>query len=121
MWSEKGIKVIVAKDLNRSSAQILPSYYSGQWMRALCKPKTGVRSYMADSIPCSADASFVLFYNDENLQMRDDSMKREIPAPVYETIFNSGLIDEIMQKLNPVNKNETIYMYRNNDITKLKQ
>lgn len=113
-----GIKVVLAEDTNKSSAQMLPRYYSGQWMQALYKSKTEVRSYMADSLPCQVkDASFVLFYTDENLQARVDSMKKEIPSLVYETTVNPGLIDIIMHRLNPVNKNETIYMYRNNDIT----
>jgi len=114
----KGIKAVLAEDSNRGSAQMLPRYYSGQWMQALYKSNTGVRSYMSDSLPCRiADASFVLFYSDENLQARIDSMKKEIPALIYETTFKPGFIDDIMHKLNPVNRNETIYMYRNNDIT----
>lgn len=114
-----GIKVILAEDSNKSSAQMLPRYYSGQWMQALYKSNTEVRSYMPDSIPCQVkDASFVLFYSDENLQARVDSMKNEIPSLVYEKTFNPGLIDDIMHRLNPVNRNETIYMYRNNAITK---
>lgn len=75
---------------------------------------------MADSIPCSvSDASFVLFYSDENLEVRVDSMKKEIPSLVYETTFEPGLIDDIMHKLNPVNRNETIYLYRNNELVQL--
>ena len=115
----KGIHVIVAEDSNRSSAQMLPRFYSGQWMQALYKSNRGVQSYMADSLPCNvAEASFVLFYSDENLKARVDSMKNEIPSLVYEATFKPGLIDNVMHKLNHVNRNETIYMYRNNDITK---
>jgi 4-amino-4-deoxy-L-arabinose transferase-like glycosyltransferase len=114
-----GIKVVLAEDSNSGSAQMLPRYYSGQWMQALYKSKTEVKSYMADSLPCQVkDASFVLFYSDENLQARVDAMKKEIPSLVYEKTFKPGMIDEIMHRLNPVNRNETIYMYRNNDITK---
>jgi 4-amino-4-deoxy-L-arabinose transferase-like glycosyltransferase len=114
-----GIKVILAEDSNKSSAQMLPRYYSGQWMQALYKSETEVKSYMADSIPCKVkDASFVLFYSDENLQARVDTMKKEIPSLVYEKTFNPGMIDEVMHRLNPVNRNETIYMYRNNDLAK---
>ncbi len=114
-----GIMVILAEDSNSGSAQMLPRYYSGQWMQALYKSKTEVISYMADSLPCQVkDASFVLFYSDENLQARVDTMKKEIPSLVYEKTFMPGMIDEIMHRLNPVNRNETIYMYRNNDITK---
>jgi hypothetical protein len=118
----KGIKVVVAEDSNKSSAQMLPRYYSGQWMQALYKSNTGVRSYMADSIPCKlSDASFVLFYSDENLQARVDSMKKDIPSLEYETTFNPGFIDDIMHRLNPVNRNETIYMFRNKDVVTVKQ
>lgn len=115
----KGIKVILGEDTNRNSVQMLPRYYSGQWMQALYKSNTEVRSFMADSIPCSIkEASFVLFYSDQNLQSRVDSMKIEIPSLVYETTVYPGFIDDIMHKLNPVNRNETIYMYRNDSITK---
>ena len=114
-----GIKLVVGEDSNRSNVQMLPRFYSGRWMQALYKSNRGVRSFMADSIPCQVkDASFVLFYSDENLQARVDSMKKEIPALVYETTFKPGMIDDVMHRLNPVNRNETIYMYRNNDITK---
>ena len=114
-----GIKVLLAEDSNKSSVQMLPRYYSEQWMQILYKSKTEVKSYTADSIPCSvSQASFVLFYSDENLLARVDSMKKEIPSLVYEKTFMPGMIDKVMHRLNPVNRNETIYMYRNNDITK---
>ncbi|MDO9256826.1 MAG: glycosyltransferase family 39 protein [Bacteroidales bacterium] len=114
-----GIKVVVAEDTNKNSAQMLPRYYSGQWMQVLYKSETEVRSYTSDSIPCSvSQASFVMFYSDENLQARVDSLKKEIPSLVYEKTFMPGMIDEIMHRLNPVNRNETIYLYRNNDLTK---
>jgi len=110
----KDVKLVVAEDMNRNSAQMLPRYYSGQWMQALYKSKTGVSHYISDSLPCRVqDASFVLFYSDENLQARVDSMKKEIPDLVFEKTFDPGFIDDIMHKLNPVNRNETIYMYRN--------
>jgi hypothetical protein len=118
----KGIKLVVAEDVNNNSAQMLPRYYSGEWMQALYKSKKGVQSYMADSVPCQVkDASFVMFYSDENLQARIDSMKKEIPSLVYEATFNPGLIDRVMHKLNPVNRNETIYLYRNNLVVPKKQ
>ncbi len=114
----KGIKVVVTEDTNKENAQMVPRYYSGQWMQALYKSSTGVRSYMQDSLPCRvADASFVMFYSDENLQARVDSVKKEIPGLVYETTFKPGFIDDLMHRLNPVNRNGTIYMYRNEDIT----
>jgi hypothetical protein len=115
----KGIKVVLAENTNRSSVQMVPRYYSGQWMQALYKSSGEVRSYMPDSIPCTvAEASFVLFYSDENLQARVDTMKKEIPSLVYEKTFGPGFIDVIMHRMNPVNRNETIYLYRNNDIVK---
>jgi hypothetical protein len=115
----KGINVVLAENTNRSSVQMVPRYYSGQWMQALYKSSGEVRSYMPDSIPCTvSEASFVLFYSDENLQARVDSMKKELPSLKYEKTFEPGFIDVIMHRLNPVNRNETIYLYRNNDIVK---
>lgn len=114
----KNTKVVVAEDMNRNSAQMLPRYYSGQWMQMLYQSKSGVARYIADSLPCQVkDASFVLFYSDENLEARTDSMKKVIPGLVFEKTFKPGFIDRIMHTLNPVNRNETIYMYRNQENT----
>lgn len=114
----KNIPVLVSEDMNRNSALMLPRYYSGQWMQILYKSKSGVEYYSVDSLPHQVkEASFVLFYSDENLNARLDSMKKVIPALVYEKTFAPGFIDDVMHRLNPVNKNETIYMYRNNDLT----
>lgn len=110
------LDVILAEDLNRNSANMLPRYYSKQWMQLLYKSKSGVRSYMADSLPCKpSDASFVLFYSNENLDNRVDSMKIEIPSLQYETTIKPGFVDVVMHKLNPMNRNETIYIYRNTE------
>jgi len=56
----KDLKVIVAEDMNKNSAQMVPRYYSRQWMQALYKSKTGIVFNMADSIHYNvSDASFV--------------------------------------------------------------
>ena len=56
---------------------------------------------------------FVLFYEDTNLGSRVAALKDTLPGLEYEATFSPGFIDRVMYRLNPVNLNQTIVVYRN--------
>lgn len=117
MQKYKNVQVILAEDTNKESVQMLPRYYSGQWMYIFNKSKADFVSYFStNSYYEPKDAAFVVFYSDENLQSRVDSMRVMFPKLEYEAAFKSGFIDNIMHRLNPVNRNENIFLYRNKAI-----
>lgn len=110
----KNIEVILAEDSNKESVQMLPRFYSKHWMFIFNKSSNGYGTYLATNKYYEPkDAAFVAFYSDENLKTRVDSMLIQFPFLKYEATFKPGLIDNIMHQLNPVNRNETIYLYRN--------
>lgn len=111
------VKVILAEDSNKESVQMLPRFYSNQWMYIFNKSKKGFNTYLkTKSYYTPTNAAFIMLFSDENLVSRVDSMKVMFPELKYDTVFLPGLIDNIMHKLNPVNRNETIYLYRNHAI-----
>ena len=55
---------------------------------------------------------FVIFISEDNLQMRVDLMKTIFPELKFEYKAKHGLIDIVIQYLNPVNKNQDILVYK---------
>ena len=57
------------------------------------------------------DIDFILFVNQENLEKRVALMKELIPDLKFQYKAEPGLLDKIVHKLNPVNKNQEIFVY----------
>lgn len=58
---------------------------------------------------------FILFEENKNLDARIANMKKYFPNIEYETTIEPGFIDNLLYKLNPINANQTITIYRNRD------
>jgi hypothetical protein len=112
----KNIKVMLLEDSNHESAKMLPQFYSGQWSQVISKTSTGLSWYcptpQCDTSQISS-AGFVCFFEDTNLPERLAEIKQVLPQLEYEQTFKPGFIDELMYRLNPVNLNQTIIVYRN--------
>ncbi len=112
----KDINVLLLENSNHSGAKMIPQFYLGQWVEIISKTDEGF-SYTSPrpliNNSAIADSRFVLFFDDTNLEKRVEELKKDLPQLVYETTLKSGFIDEVMFWLNPVNQNQTIYIYRN--------
>jgi uncharacterized membrane protein YqaE (UPF0057 family) len=127
----KEISSLVIEDTNRSSAAFVPQFYSGHWTTVYLLGNPGKK--IED--PCKLDANgryfktplsidyfkcldsihlpdFVLFSGNKNLEARVNDMKRIFPGLELETTVEPGFIDQIMFRLNPVNNNQSIYIYK---------
>ena len=60
--------------------------------------------------------SFVLFEGEENLEERLAEAKKYLPNLVYDVKCEESFIDALVQKINPVNENYPIIIYRNTDV-----
>jgi hypothetical protein len=105
---------ILLENTNSGSSDIVPKFYLGQWVNVYDINQ----NFPLDSLPQKAFTSemeprFFLFYRDQNLEQRVDDMKEYFPEMVLETASEPGFVDMIMHWLNPNNRNETIYIYRN--------
>lgn len=113
-----GIGVIVTEDIHRSHASMMPFFYLQQWPEVLSvsreHPIEELRDFIKDN-PSKAP-SFVLFFEDRDLDARVAMMKEIVPGLVPETVIEPGLPDKVLHWLNPINANQQIQIYRNKDI-----
>ncbi len=111
----EGINNILVENSNRSSINLLPMFYLGQWTGY--SEVTNARSawdvyahYKKYSIPMP---DFYIFEGEKNIEARLDSISRYFPGLEHETTISPGMIDRILFWLNPVNENQNAYIYRN--------
>jgi len=93
--------------------KVLPLYYLGNWKtkfyvieknseyQQFCKP------YLE---------KYVLFYGQKNLQARIDSVEMQIGPLTKEFVATPSMVDGILQKMNPVNANDTIFIYSSSQL-----
>ncbi|MCS7085971.1 MAG: glycosyltransferase family 39 protein, partial [Bacteroidia bacterium] len=55
---------------------------------------------------------YVLVFQDVDLPLREARLKRIFPELRRDTVIRPALLDQIMYALNPVNLNQTVYVYR---------
>jgi hypothetical protein len=105
---------ILLENTNSGSSDIVPKFYLGEWVNVYDINQ----NFPSDSLPQEAftpemEPRFFLFYRDQNLDERVNDLKVLYPEMVFETASEPGFVDMIMHWLNPNNRNETIYIYRN--------
>ena len=104
--------------VQEGTSNIPPRYYLGQWARYSNISDTTDLATFKKQIALNEPnkfPAFVLFYDDKNLNNRVNTIKNILPGLKYETTIEPGFIDKILYKLNPFNRNQTIYIYKNNN------
>jgi hypothetical protein len=115
---KSNISSILLNDMNYDEPQMMPMFYLGKWDVSIYMVSKGKTFSNFKSQLTSLDKKhypqFVLFYGDDNLSARVDTVKKVMPDIVPEKIIYSSFIDRLLHRLNPNNiKNQTIYIYRN--------
>ncbi len=112
----KNVQMIMMENTNATDTKMPPLFYLGQWVGVLEISKTknldSLKLYL-NKYKCPP--RFILFEGDKYLNARVDSLKKILPNIESETVVKPGLIDDLVYKLNPINVNQTIYIYRNKD------
>ena len=109
----------VIDDIQKSVLGFPPQFYLKKYMDyyALLANNGGYRSfYRAVEKGNVQSPGFILFYHDDDLDARVDSMKAVFPHLAFEIKIEPGNVDKILFWLNPVNDNQNIYIYRNLDV-----
>lgn len=106
----------VVDDYGSGVLRFPPVFYTGQWPKydAIHADKT--YKSMADARNWSRTENqpdFVVFMRPDRLEQRIDSMKQYLPELVFERRFRPGMVDMLVHRLNPINANEEIFLYRN--------
>jgi hypothetical protein len=100
-----------------NNPEIFPCFYLGQWPiiygEFLEGENTDSVIIRASKAPLAKQPRFVLFTAENDLSQMVIKVRRRFPFIVYETTIEPGFIDKFVRWLNPVNKNRTLYIYRN--------
>jgi hypothetical protein len=114
--SQKGdLKSIAIEDSNREGIMMPPLFYLEKWVQVMeiTSLEPAEQFYRAyDSLPQSDRPKYIVFMQDENRDKRVAAMKVYFPNLQYEATIEPSYIDKLMHFLNPVNKNQTSYIYR---------
>ncbi|MBN3036081.1 MAG: glycosyltransferase family 39 protein [Bacteroidales bacterium] len=109
------IRVLLLEDSNSGDTQMSPRFYLDQWAAEIYVSK----SHPADSLnPVFIEdpehrPGFLLFYGTERLEHRVAQLRLLYPEIVPETVIRPGFIDRVLYRLNPLNANQTVTIYRN--------
>jgi len=95
---------------------IPPLYYYGKWPSVFgitkANPPDNALAYYK-SLPDKDKPTYVVFWKEEKIQQRVDSLKKRFPQLIYEATIEPSLIDKTLHWLNPKgNDNETAFIYR---------
>ena len=106
---------IIIEDSNLDDFTMPPQYYLQNWksVYGITKqftPDSMLRHYNGLSI--KERPNYVVFMQAENINERVDSLRKRFPSLKYITTIEPSLIDKTMHYLNPVNDNQTTYIYK---------
>jgi len=111
----KNIKSLLLEDSNNSSAKMPPQFYLGQWIKVYEINKVNTIDTLKIILAGTSEnyyPRFVLFFEDKNIVTRIKDVEIIFPDLKFEKVIEPGFIDKILFKLNPVNSNQTIYIFR---------
>ncbi|MDI1354854.1 MAG: glycosyltransferase family 39 protein [bacterium] len=103
------------EDSNHNNFMMPPLFYYGKWvgMRGVTKEtplKELVNFYKSQ--PAAEQPRYVIFWEAENLEARLDSVRYYFPGVRYETTIQPSFIDKTLFWLNPLNSNQTTFIYK---------
>ena len=124
---------ILMEDTNKDFGPMMPQFYLNRWIQiseiaakvpadtfiahydpAYKQTNQKFFSYHLEHNKYSVQPYFILFVSDKNLESRIKNIKKIFPKMQFATEIKPSFLDHIMFVLNPINRNETIYIYRSN-------
>ncbi|HNY02933.1 MAG TPA: glycosyltransferase family 39 protein [Bacteroidales bacterium] len=106
----------------KEGVPLAPLFYTGKWPEYPEKFPTDTTVFQRVEVlaagPRLYHPQFFLFTGDRGLAGRVVRARKSFPLLVYETSIEPGFVDKLMHRLNPVNKANRIYIYRNREFYK---
>jgi hypothetical protein len=125
---------VIVEDSNHNFTTFFPSFYLGKWIlfynyakfprvdttkidtviddERFKKNIISLKVFLHNTKLISPE--YVLFIDGNNLKQRVGNAKKIFPDLQFETTIDPSFLDKLMQKLNPVNKNYPVIIYRTN-------
>lgn len=112
---KEDLKMVMIDDFNRDDFLLPPLFYLGKWgstigVTKITPPDTALKIY--NSMQLDKRPNYVVFMQADNINARVDSLRKRFPTLHYEATIEPSFIDKTMHFLNPVNDNQTTYIYK---------
>ncbi len=111
----ENIQAIAVLD-EENNPEMMPKFYLNQWP-ASYNEREGASDVEAilkiSTNPANPSPGFILFTGDKNIQPMVVHARQYLPWLVYETTIEPGMMDRFIHWLNPINKNRSVFIYRN--------
>jgi hypothetical protein len=107
---------LIVEDSNRENDFTMPpQYYLENWGSVFGITKTFTPDSMLhyyNNIKINERPNYVVFMQAEHINERVDSLRKRFPTLHYEATIEPSFIDKTMHFLNPLNDNQTTYIYK---------
>ena len=107
---------LIVEDSNRENDFTMPpQYYLENWGSVFGITKTFTPDsmlYYYNKTEIKERPYYVVFMQAENINARVDSLRKRFPTLHYEATIEPSFIDKTMHFLNPLNDNQTTYIYK---------
>jgi hypothetical protein len=103
---------ILYEGTNKAGSKLLPQFYSGYWAKIQnIDNKSNYNTF--ENMPDSVKPKFeyYLFYGNDRLEERKNRVEKIFGELKLENESAPGFVDWILNKLNPNNANDTIFIY----------
>ncbi|MBK9284554.1 MAG: glycosyltransferase family 39 protein [Sphingobacteriaceae bacterium] len=116
LYHQKDAVAFMVEDSNKENDFLMPPlFYFGKWFSVL-----GInKNFNADSalqayntIPADKQPNYIVFMQGENIEKRVKEVKKRFPDLKFETTIEPSFIDKTLYYLNPLNDNQTAFIYK---------
>lgn len=106
----------LVEDSNKENDFLMPpDFYFGKWSKTFGITKTTTagqaRGYY-NNLNENKKPNYIVFWQGENIKARVDSVEKHFPGITYEATIEPSLIDKTLYFLNPLNDNQTAFIYK---------
>ncbi len=120
LYCQKDLRNYMVEESYRGDATQEPMFYTGKWYfhpREITNEHSLLQDYQyLQTVPDTLyHPNYVLFFGTENIDARIAAFKKMYPVMTYKATIEPSYLDLLICKLNPINRNETVYIYKFDD------
>jgi hypothetical protein len=99
---------------HQKNGVLMPKFYWGKWNDHVVVTEGESATKVIDTLKANGQVlpDYVIFGENVNLENRINTFKNSVKSINYETTIEPSILDQVMHWLNPVNVNQTYYIYR---------
>ncbi len=120
LYGKKDLQNFMVEESYRDNVTQTPYFYTGRWNfspKEISKSHTLYQSYLEiKTDPKIMDhPNYVFFFGTDHFNERLAAFTKMYPLTTYQATIEPSWLDKLICKLNPVNRNETVYVYKFDD------